>query len=145
MRKILVPVDFGEEARDALGYATLLARSLAASIELLYVWRPPALASVERWLVAELDGAKAAACGRASAQLDALATTTRTAGLEVRCRLAVGDPAHHICDRARSGHFDLIVMGTHGRSGLAHTLAGSVAEEVMRHAPCPVMTVRAQP
>jgi len=144
MRKILVPVDFGDEARDALDYAVMLARSLAASIELLHVWKPPALGSIELWLASELGSAGDLVCSRATKQLEALAVTARDAGIEVTCRLAIGDPAHHICERAAVGHFELVVMGTHGRSGLAHTMIGSVAEQVMRQAPCPVMTVRGQ-
>lgn len=139
-----MPVDFGEEARDALDYAVMLARPLAASIELLHVWKPPTVGSMERWLTSTLDSAGDRACSRAATQLEALAKTSRTAGVEVACQLAIGDPAHHICERARLGHFELIVMGTHGRSGLAHTVVGSVAEQVMRRAPCPVMTVRSQ-
>ena len=64
-------------------------------------------------------------------------------GLEVATNVVVGrPPASMIVERAKSGGFDLIVMGTHGRSGLSHALMGSVAERVVRTASCPVMTVR---
>jgi universal stress protein A len=52
---------------------------------------------------------------------------------------------HTIVEHAKDGHFDLVVMGTHGRTGLAHLLMGSVAEAVARRAPCPVLTVRQTP
>jgi len=58
-------------------------------------------------------------------------------------RLDMGDPCEAILRAARTGSFDLVVMGTHGRTGLAHALLGSVAERVVRQAPCPVLTLRA--
>jgi nucleotide-binding universal stress UspA family protein len=80
---------------------------------------------------------------RAGSQLLEIVNRIRKAGVaEVHCRVGIGSPAHEIVDLAELGHFDLIVMGTHGRSGIAHALLGSVAERVVRRAKCPVMTVR---
>jgi universal stress protein A len=67
------------------------------------------------------------------------------AGVRIRAaRADRGSPAHAIVDAAKLGNYDLIVLGTHGRTGLSHMLIGSVAERVVRHAPCPVLSVRAR-
>jgi nucleotide-binding universal stress UspA family protein len=83
-------------------------------------------------LVTELEQGLAAAKQRA-----------HTAGaMDVHTQLLEGNPPVAIAEFAASGHFDLIVMGTHGRRGVQHALLGSVAERVVRLAPCPVLTVR---
>jgi universal stress protein A len=65
-----------------------------------------------------------------------------THGFIVDTAVITGPPARAIVEHASAGHFDLIVMGTHGRTGLSHALLGSVAERVVQKAPCPVLTVR---
>jgi nucleotide-binding universal stress UspA family protein len=62
-------------------------------------------------------------------------------GPSIDARAVEGSAAFEICRQARAGHYDLVVMGTHGRTGLQHLLVGSVAERVLRQAPCPVVTV----
>ena len=63
-------------------------------------------------------------------------------GVEVTSRLEMGDPARVVCDYAQKSGHDLVVMGTHGRTGLSRVLAGSVAENIVRHCAVPVLTVR---
>ena len=78
----------------------------------------------------------------ASERLAAIKAGNFPHGSDVQTSVFVGRPAHTIVERARAGGFDLIVMGTHGRAGLTHMLMGSVAERVVRSAPCAVLTVR---
>jgi nucleotide-binding universal stress UspA family protein len=147
VRKILVPVDVGETARPVVEYAAMMARPWQASIDLLHVWQPPPLLPAQMLVVPEPGAVPRAADDVARSMADArlreLAEHVRRAGVaQVVCHVAVGDPARDICELAGSGHYDLIVMGTHGRAGLAHMLLGSVAEKVVRRAPCPVLTLR---
>jgi nucleotide-binding universal stress UspA family protein len=147
IKKILVPIDFGDDAHPAFEYAVMLARTFGASLDLFHVWKPPALVPMQMLVVPEPGAVPRAADdvarSMAEARLDELAAEARKLGVaHVVRRVGVGDPAHDICDLARSGRFDLVVMGTHGRTGVVHALLGSVAEKVVRRAPCPVLTVR---
>jgi nucleotide-binding universal stress UspA family protein len=146
--RILVPVDFSAHSDRALRYATTLADRLNATVEVLHVvedpfvsgaWSPEAVAPNIPELLNDLVAAargkladlKAAALDR-GVHLKATVLTT----------VVTGRPADSIADYAQTEKFDLIIMGTHGRTGLSHALLGSVAERVVRNAPCPVMTVR---
>jgi nucleotide-binding universal stress UspA family protein len=71
------------------------------------------------------------------------ASTTSTAGIAAAATVVTGEPSQAIVEHAKTGAFDLIVMSTQGRTGLTHLFLGSVAERVLRSAPCPVLTVRA--
>jgi nucleotide-binding universal stress UspA family protein len=150
IHKILVPIDFADGARAALEAATTMALKFEASVDLFHVWQPPPMLPMQLLVVPTQGGVPQAADdvarSIANARLTELAAEVRKAGVrEVHCHVGVGDPAHDICDLADKGHFDLIVMGTHGRTGLAHAVLGSVAEKVVRRAPCPVLTARAKP
>jgi len=70
-----------------------------------------------------------------------IARESKVGQLEIQCQVKVGEPFWDICRVAEEEKVDLIVMGSHGRTGLAHVLLGSVAERVVRHAPCPVLVV----
>jgi nucleotide-binding universal stress UspA family protein len=144
MTRILVPVDFSEHSDTALRYATLLAQRFGGSIELLHVVEDPFVSgawSAEAFTpnIPELLDQVAA---DARVRLDALGAGIANEGVALTTNVVSGRPAHAIVDRARSGACDLIVMGTHGRTGMSHLFLGSVAERVVRTAPCPVMTVR---
>lgn len=147
VRKILVPVDFSDGARPALALAAGFARPFEAAIELFHVWQPPPLVPVPLMVVSPEQGRpltlEALARNAAGTQMKDLVDELHRLGVSsVMSRVGVGDPAHEILDLARVGEFDLIVMGTHGRHGIAHALLGSVAEKVVRRASCPVLTVR---
>jgi universal stress protein A len=145
IRQILVPVDFSEPSRAALDYAAELARPFAASIDILHVFEVPAFLPQGTLVqTAPLDISLVDLVRKnAEDALAAFAAEAGTRGISIRAsRADLGSPAHTITELAKSGGYDLIVLGTHGRTGLSRALIGSVAERVVRHAPCPVLTVR---
>ena len=139
--RILVPTDFSPHADAALQYAMDLARQWDAAVHLLHVVEDPLAAGVwsSELYTAEIAELHVNLARDAETRLqtyvsgDAAVVTT-----EVRR----GRAATQILDAAREWGSDLIVMGTHGRTGLAHVVMGSVAEKVVRLAPCPVLTLR---
>jgi universal stress protein A len=141
--RILAPTDFSDIADAALVYAKTLADHLDASLHLIHVFSDPydvasytpehpVLVAPERRERALQD-----AWDSLRQRLDAN-ETTRFSGT---CAVVMGLTAMEIVRYARGQNIDLIVMGTHGRRGVAHLLLGSVAEYVVRIAPCPVLTV----
>jgi universal stress protein A len=141
-QRILVPTDFSAPADEAARIAVDLSRRYDASITLVYVYEPPTYALPESGLAfttTQLDEAFAAF-------RRLLATTSDRArergATKVETQLSYGFAAREITSLASAGAFDLIVMGTHGRTGLSHLLLGSVAERVVQTAHCPVLTVR---
>jgi universal stress protein A len=139
---ILVPTDFSAASEEALHYAEALGARLGASLHVIHVVPDPVLAST--WTEAyayDLGSLRSRLLAEAQRQLEALAQTiTRPS---VTTEAMVGDPAKIIMTTAEDRKADLIVMATHGRSGLSHFFMGSVTERVVRGASCPVMTVRA--
>ncbi len=142
LSRILMPTDFSDPSDVALTYATALAGAFGASVHLLHVVD----ASIEQELaarqafVADADLSEAART-RAGEELAQLLTRPDRERLRVTCATVTGTPPAAIVDYARREGIDLIVMGTHGRGGVARLLIGSVAENVVRMAPCPVLTV----
>jgi nucleotide-binding universal stress UspA family protein len=138
--KILCPVDFSEGSRQALRIAVRLATQHDAELVLLHTWYVPPVAFAG-------DYAYPAAVLQqmvddAQRELDASLDTARALGAkQARALFATGSPGLQICEAAKAG-IDLIVIGSHGRSGVARFLLGSVATQVVRHAPCSVLTVR---
>ena len=142
--RILFPTDFSPHAAAAWPYAVSLARRRGAALHVLHVVTPPVFgAGPEAAMVAGpmIDDVLAEAHG----VLDALAETARALAVEVRTHTRVGDAASEITACATAEGIDQIVMATTGRTGVAHALMGSVAERVVRHAACPVLTVRHDP
>jgi nucleotide-binding universal stress UspA family protein len=144
IRRILVPIDFSETSDAALAYARTLADSLGASLHVVHVFNDmygEAIAADVSGVVYESMRASAAkATKRDLFKRMPPADRKRFRGTTT---MVTGIPAEAIVDCAASRAMDLIVMGTHGRRGFAHVLLGSVAEQVVRTAPCPVLTVRA--
>ena len=144
--KLLAATDFSDDSNYALEYAEELARRFSAEMLVVHVDQP--LAPV---MVSELSpGLDVSAMNRiaeeqrmlALRELDKLTARLRDGGLKARSVLKVGAPFLEIINTAQSEGADLIVLGTHGRTGLAHVLMGSVAERVVRKAHCPVLTIR---
>jgi nucleotide-binding universal stress UspA family protein len=141
--KILVPVDFSPQADRAFRYAMTLAQRFSATLCLIHVVEDPFATGAwnsEVYVpnVAELIEEVMA---NAEQQLAPLSRSAAALGLRAETAVITGRTAHAIVEHAREGGFDLIVMGTHGRAGLSHVVIGSVAERVVRTAPCPVLTV----
>jgi len=141
-KKILCPVDFSPASRETLDVAMDLARRFGSALTLFHAYplpgytlpegtvlpRPQMLQELAEQTDRHLAEWKDLACGRGVAS--------------VETAKSVGEPAAEIVEFAQQGGFDLIVMSTHGRTGIAHALLGSVAERVVRRSPVPVLTIR---
>ncbi len=134
-RKILCPIDFSTGSRDAVCLALDLAQDSGGSVTLFHAFDVPAL-SFSPGMVEQAD--KQVQASLQEWQLD----FQRPGEAEISVAKGVGQPWRAIVDFAEAHSYDLIVMGTHGRTGIERVLVGSVAENVTRHAPCPVLIVR---
>ena len=135
--KILVPLDFDPSSEAALGRAIDLARVTNASLHLLHVFPTESSENPSRRIAIPIETRE-----QAREQLSALTERTqRIMGAPVSSELAEGASESLIVQRATEGSYDLIAMGTHSRLGRLRSLAGSVAEGVIRGAPCPVLVV----
>ena len=141
-RKILCAVDFSEYSRDALrtAMATAVASGAGGEVTLVHVAQIPVLGAPELPFDPGVLAALVASTQRTLA--DWAEEARRLGSAPVSTMALEGVPWDQIVTLAREGDFDLVVMGTHGRTGLKHALLGSVAEKVVRHAPCPVLVVR---
>ena len=141
VNRIMVPIDFSEHAEPVLEWATHLAQEHDAELLLLHAYHLP----VE---FQQLEGAYLPQDFWESVKTEALqnletyATGIRESGIQVRVIVCEGYPATVIEDEAIEQRADLIVIGTHGLSGIKHMLLGSIAERVVQKAPCPVLTVK---
>ncbi len=141
LRRILVPIDFSAHSTSALDTAVEFARRFHAEIHLLHVHQlpsyvyPDGIFPLTPELISDVEK-------KIALELERSAIRVRAAEVECTTKLVIGVTFLEIVAYARECDADLIVMGTHGRSGLAHALLGSVAEKVLRKAPCPVLTVR---
>jgi len=136
IRTILHPTDFSEGSAYAFRLAYAVARDSHARLILLHVFTPPMLISGEALLPPDPEVLKV------ELRLQLQALKVEDGCIQVERRLEEGYPGSDIPRVARETKADLIVMGTHGRTGLGRLLMGSVAEQVMRKAPCPVLTVK---
>ena len=145
LQHLLVPVDFSGETPAAVSAAVELAGKFSARLTLLHVVEPVLLPTGDFYLAGDMAAMTAAYSENlveaARQELNALVAKT-PAGVPVDIAIKVGIPWHCIVDFAAEYPIDLVVMSTHGRSGLKHLWLGSVAERVVQHAPCPVLVVR---
>jgi nucleotide-binding universal stress UspA family protein len=138
IRKILVPTDFSPGAAAAIDEARMLAKAFEATLTLFHVYSLPTYVFP--------DGSTFVAGAEVTARIqhdveEALSRAAQTIhDVPVETRSQIGSAWDEIVRTARE--YDLVVMGTHGRTGLRHLFLGSVAEKVVRHAHCPVLTVR---
>jgi universal stress protein A len=142
VKHILVPFDFGEPSGRALEYAKDLATRFEAALDVLHVVPNPYVAESVSMYMGVIPDFVDGLVKDTAARLDKVLPMSDRTGLRARCVVKVGDPRAEILDHAQAEHVDLIVMGTHGRTGMAHVFLGSVAERVVRAASCPVLTVR---
>jgi universal stress protein A len=139
--RIVCPIDFSPCSREALRVAAEFTRERSASLVLAYVWEPP------KWSTGEIQTAPEGIQDMVDAEearLEAWKTTAQEFGArEVGTRFLTGVALDAILALLEDDPaIDLVVMGTHGRTGLKHVLLGSLAEKIVRHAPCPVLVVR---
>ena len=144
-RSILVPIDYSEHSKASARYAAELAAKVGATLHLVHVWDRPTYASdavlvrrpgEEHCSLAELVQKNAE-----SDMTDFLSSLSLPPSVTVTHRLLSGDPAGTLVAEIKSGGHDLVVLGTHGRTGFMHLLLGSVAEKLVRLSPIPVLTV----
>jgi nucleotide-binding universal stress UspA family protein len=146
VRQVLVPTDFSATADAALDCAFVLAARLGADLQLLHVVDDPFLAEgmAAEAYIAEAPTVRTAMLRDAQARLKHRSSWPGV-DVTVHTEVVFGHNAKTIAEYAAMRNIDLIVMGTHGRTGVAHLLLGSVAERLVRTAPCPVLTVRQTP
>ena len=161
VRKILVPIDHSDDSQRALLWAASIAEKYGAELLLLHVLSkavekvyPPGESAWANAPASYYEGMSPGSqpfgrqpiiidlAAKARAELHDLAAKHLQEPVSLRLKVTVGKPPEEILRVAREEVAELIVMGTHGRTGLRHLLLGSVAEEVTRRAPCPVFTVR---
>lgn len=138
LQQLVVPVDFSDCALDALEYGVQMAKDFGASLTLLHILEPVPYGDDLTLGQAEQDQRDQ----RIDSQLRAWVSAIQLEGVSVREVIRGGVPADSILEFVRASAGDLIVMGTHGRRGISHMLRGSVAEAVLRRAPCPVLAMR---
>ncbi|HEV2948349.1 MAG TPA: universal stress protein [Gemmataceae bacterium] len=143
LHRILIPTDFSKFSQIALTYASAFAEKFSAELYLLHVIQdlavfipdmitvaPPPAPTVEQMTRAVQDA------------FDRLIKDNRLERFQIHRDVREGTPFYEIVRYAKDQNIDLIIMGTHGHTGLTHMLLGSVTEKVVRKAPCPVLTVR---
>ena len=135
-KKILFPTDFSTLSDAALRHATALARDMGAKLIIIHIEEPPAAYGTGEMYYGIPDPDTPALAKMLEAVLPS------DAAVPFEHRMVTGDPAGEIVALAKEEKVDLIVMGTHGRTGLGRLLMGSVAEAVVRRAPCPVFTFK---
>jgi len=143
-KRICCPIDFSDASRAAMEVAADLAQRFGAALTLLHAYPVPGYTFPDGSVVAsprmlqELADQAAKHVGEWKRQAEELGAPT------VNAETLVGEPASEILAHARDRGIDLLVLGTHGRTGLEHALMGSTAERVVRRARCPVLTVHPQ-
>lgn len=143
IKRVLVATDFSDASSAALAYACAFADRFSASIHLLHVLEDLAShAWTTEVYVAALPGVHEEMERQARERLEQQMSADARQRYDAVLALRGGSPFVEIVRYAREERIDLIVMGTHGRGAIAHMLLGSVAERVVRKAPCPVLTVR---
>lgn len=141
IRRILAPTDFSDHSCHALGYARTFASRWDAELHLINVIEPavfPTEAGLTPMGMINLDSELTEAADRAMADM---LKREELQGLRITSAITHGRASSAIIDYARDNAIDLIVIATHGRTGLEHFIFGSTAERVVRESPCPVLTV----
>lgn len=141
LRRILVPVDFSPNCQESILYARHFAEQFGAEICLLHVVEPVVVTNDFGYLPVLPNDLEEQRLEGAGKELRALAKALG-AGVPVESMVRLGRAWKEITDVARTIPADLLIVSTHGYTGIQHALLGSVAEKVVRHAPCPVLVVR---
>ena len=148
IQNILVPVDYSDCSRAALHFAAELAQSWGATLDIVHAWDKPSYVSNVRLTTPDVgSGTSLLRLIQENAQhdLDEFVKSAEVPGdLNAVARLVSGEPASSLLAELQRGVHHLVVIGTHGHTGLVHMLLGSITEKVVRHSPVPVVTVRAE-
>jgi len=139
VQKVLAAIDLGASAQVVLDAAADLAAAANAELAILHVWHAP-----HPYTASSGNELAAAVQADESTMQMWKGTAERRGVARVATQFLAGDPGDEIVRMAK-GTYDLIVVGTHGRTGVRHLLMGSVAEKVVRHAPCPILVVPVHP
>ena len=142
IKRILLPTDFSNRSATATKYACELATKFDAELHLLHTLESHLVSTPDFGMGLDLPKYIIESRKAAEKSLTSVLDTQWSAGRKVVHAVIEGSPKAEIIRYAREHDIDLIVLATHGRSGLAHVIIGSVAESVVRTAPCPVLTVR---
>ncbi len=142
IRSILVPIDFSVHSKNALKYAVPMARQFGASLHLIYVVEPTIYPADLGFGQVVLPGVEEELRQKGAKELQVL--IEREIGNRVRATSSVrtGNPHHEILNEAEDLDIDLIIVATHGHTGVEHMIFGSTADRLVRHARCPVLTIR---
>ena len=142
LKKILVPIDFSDYSKSALKYAVNFCKSFSAEMILIYVVEPVIYPPDFSMGQIAIPSVNTEWDERAKQELEKLANTEIPNGVSVKTLIKTGKPFIEIIETAGELDVDLIIIATHGRTGVEHILFGSTAEKVVRKAPCPVLTLR---
>jgi len=142
IQKILVPIDFSDYSKSALKYAVNFCKNCKADMFLIYVVEPVIYPPDFSMGQIAIPSVNSEWDERARQELDKLSKEEIPSSVTVKTIIKTGKPFLEIIETAGELDVDLIIIATHGRSGVEHILFGSTAEKVVRKAPCPVLTLR---
>jgi nucleotide-binding universal stress UspA family protein len=142
IKKILVPIDFSDYSKNSLKYSVNFAKSFDASLIIVYVVEPVIYPPDFSMGQIAIPAAGLEMDKRAKEEMDKLAEKEIPSGVKVLKIVKTGKPFLEIIETAAEEDVDLIIIATHGHTGVEHILFGSTAEKVVRKAPCPVLTLR---
>jgi nucleotide-binding universal stress UspA family protein len=142
IRSILVPIDFSVHSKNALKYAIPMARQFGASLHLVYVVEPTIYPADLGFGQVVLPGVEEELRQKGAQELEVLIEREIGDRVPATSSVRTGNPHHEILNEAEERRVDLIIVATHGHSGVEHMLFGSTADRIVRHARCPVLTIR---
>jgi len=142
IRSILVPIDFSLHSKNALKYAVPMARQFGASLHLIYVVEPTIYPADLGFGQVVLPGVEEELRQKGARELQALIEREIGTAVPATSSVRTGNPHHEILNEAEDLGVDLIIVATHGHTGVEHMLFGSTADRLVRHARCPVLTIR---
>jgi nucleotide-binding universal stress UspA family protein len=144
-KRILVPVDFSRGSREGLNYAIEFAREFEAKLILVHATYLGYIYSCDGTAIYDVPGLQKAARKSAEGQMQKLVRSAKFGPVKFETVFTEGSPVLDICDFAKDHDADLIITSTHGLTGFEHVLIGSIAEKVVRHAPCSVLVIPSHP
>ncbi|MDH3198158.1 MAG: universal stress protein [Candidatus Krumholzibacteria bacterium] len=139
---IVVPTDFSDHSLRALPYAVSLAEKFNARLKVIFVSEPALQVADVAWVGIDERSMSQEHLEEARRNLERIALEQVPTDVQVDAEVLTGDAVEAVISYARDVNADLVVMATHGRGGLSHMLMGSVAEQIVRKAPCPVLTLK---